>query len=356
MCEISLCMIVKNEEEVIGRCLESVKNIVDELIIVDTGSTDSTIEIIKKYTDKVYMFNWIDDFSEARNFSFSKATKDYIMWLDADDVILEEDKIKLLKLKDDLKEDIDMVMMKYNITFDKDNNPIYSYYRERLFFRNKNYKWIGAIHEVIVPSGNILYSDIAISHKKIKDRDPKRNLRIFNKLIDEGKKLNPREQFYYARELYYDKQYDKASILLNKFLDDKNGWKEDCISACIDLANCYNELNNKNLAFKSLLRSFEFDKPRAEVCCEIGQYFLKKQDYEIAVFWYELAGKSKIDDSSLGFYNLDCYGYIPYIQLCVCYHKLGKNELSIFYNNKAGELKPNDSSFLHNKKYFNKKK
>ena len=87
MATVSLCMIVRNEEDVLGRCLESVKDIVDEIIIVDTGSTDKTKEIAGRFTNAVYDFPWIDDFSAARNFSFSKATMDYQMWLDADDVI-----------------------------------------------------------------------------------------------------------------------------------------------------------------------------------------------------------------------------------------------------------------------------
>jgi glycosyltransferase involved in cell wall biosynthesis len=141
MIDISLCMIVKNEEDVLGRCLESVKDIADEIIIVDTGSTDSTKEIAKKYTNNIYDFEWVDDFSKARNFAFSKATKQYIMWLDADDVILEKDKIKLEKLKKEIKDDVDIVMMKYDIAFDENGNPTFSYYRERLFLKSKNYKW-----------------------------------------------------------------------------------------------------------------------------------------------------------------------------------------------------------------------
>ena len=73
MVSISLCMIVRNEEKVLERCLDSVCRAVDEMIIVDTGSVDSTKEIAGKYTDKVYDFVWVDDFSAARNFSFSKA-------------------------------------------------------------------------------------------------------------------------------------------------------------------------------------------------------------------------------------------------------------------------------------------
>ena len=82
-------MIVKNEQDVIGRCLESAKEIADEIIIVDTGSCDKTVEIASHYTQNIYYFKWIDDFAAARNFSFSKATKEYILWLDADDVIEE---------------------------------------------------------------------------------------------------------------------------------------------------------------------------------------------------------------------------------------------------------------------------
>ena len=88
--KISLCMIVKNEEDVIARCLDSVSRCVDEIIIADTGSSDRTKEICRDFTDKIFDFEWTDDFSAARNFSFSKATGDYLMWLDADDVVSSE--------------------------------------------------------------------------------------------------------------------------------------------------------------------------------------------------------------------------------------------------------------------------
>ena len=88
---LSLCMIVENEEDVIGRCLECVSDIFDEIIVVDTGSEDKTRDTVKKYTKNLYYFKWIEDFAAARNYAFSKATKDYIMWLDADDIILDKD-------------------------------------------------------------------------------------------------------------------------------------------------------------------------------------------------------------------------------------------------------------------------
>ena len=102
MAGISVCMIVKNEEEVLARCLACVTSFADEIIVVDTGSTDKTKEIAAGFTDKLYDFAWCDDFSKARNYSFSKATQDFIMWLDADDVMEEEDREKFLQMKNTL--------------------------------------------------------------------------------------------------------------------------------------------------------------------------------------------------------------------------------------------------------------
>ena len=92
MITISLCMIVKNEQDTLPRCLDSVQGLIDEIVIVDTGSTDRTVEIAKTYTDRVETFPWCDDFAAARNFSFSLARKEYCLWLDADDVFLPDDR------------------------------------------------------------------------------------------------------------------------------------------------------------------------------------------------------------------------------------------------------------------------
>lgn len=349
---LSLCMIVKNEEDVIGRCLECVSDIFDEIIVVDTGSEDKTRDIVKKYTKNLYYFKWIEDFAAARNYAFSKATKDYIMWLDADDIILDKDKEKIKELKINMDKSIDMVMMKYNTSFDSDGNITFSYYRERIFKRSKKFRWIGEIHEVIPLEGNIIYSDAAISHKKLKNNDPKRNLRIFENMIADGKELDPRQQFYYARELYYNKRYEDAINTFNNFLDSGKGWVENCINACQDLSYCYYAIGESKKALNACFRSFEFDEPRAEVCCSIGNYFLDAGLYNLAIYWYEVALSRSSKDKEYGFINYECYGYLPAIQLCVCYFKLGNREKSIYYNELASKFKPNDTFVKYNKNYF----
>lgn len=101
MITLSLCMIVRDEEDVLGRCLDSVKDAADEIIIIDTGSEDRTKETALKYTQNVYDFPWRDDFSAARNFALEHGTMDYLMWMDADDVLPAESRRKLSRLQGD---------------------------------------------------------------------------------------------------------------------------------------------------------------------------------------------------------------------------------------------------------------
>ena len=100
---VSLTMIVKNEQENLPRCLASVEGIFDEIIIVDTGSTDRTKEIAREFGAKVFDFEWIDSFAAARNEALSHATGDYAFWLDADDVVEPAEREKLLALLAGLK-------------------------------------------------------------------------------------------------------------------------------------------------------------------------------------------------------------------------------------------------------------
>lgn len=190
MITVSLCMIVRDEEAVLERCLESVKEAVDEIIIADTGSTDRTKEIGRKYTEKVYDIPWQDDFAAARNFAFSRGTMEYLMWLDADDVLPGRSLDKLRNLKETLCEDTDVVMMPYVVAFEKDGSPAFSYYRERIVKNGCGYSFVGKVHEVIPPRGNIFYADIPVEHRKIKAGDSERNLRIYERMEREGEPLS----------------------------------------------------------------------------------------------------------------------------------------------------------------------
>ena len=351
MATLSLCMIVKNEEAVISRCLESVKAAADEIIIVDTGSTDKTKEIAHSYTPLVFDFKWVDDFSAARNYSFSKASMNYIMWLDADDVITEDNALKLTTLKNQLKDE-SAVMMKYNTAFDEDGKPIFSYYRERLINRRNFIEWKGRVHETALYSGNAVYSDIEINHMSVKKEYSTRNLDIYEKQIAADEKMTPRDYFYYGRELYYHKKFSKAIKVLGEFIDSDGGWFENKIEACKILSYCHSQTGDFKKAFDDLTRSFIYDDPRAEICCLIGNLFMKQSLYSRAIFWFKLALDLPQNNESGGFIDLDCHGFLPCIQLCVCYDKLNDHIKAQEYNLKAGAIRPHSEAYLYNLKYF----
>lgn len=352
MITISLCIIVKNEEEVIARCLESVQGIADEVILVDTGSTDGTKRAAASFADAIYDFLWVDDFSAARNFAFSKATKSHCMWMDADDILTSKDRQALLRLKESLSPDTDVVMLRYNTAFDEEGNPTFSYYRERIVRNSPSYRWQGRVHEAIVPAGKVMYADIAVTHRKLHAGDSNRNLRIYRRQIAEGEALSPRDRFYYARELYYHGLYQEAAEEFQVFLNDGGGWLENNIEACRFLAYCLYSLGKNGEALLALLRSFAYDSPRAECCCDIGKHFLDLDDCRLAAYWYELALTCPRKDTSGAFVTPDCYGFLPCIQLCLCYHRLGDIQKAMNFNEQAGRYKPFSPAFRYNQDYF----
>ncbi len=357
MSTVSLCMIVKNEEDVIGRCLDSVKDVVDEIIVVDTGSTDKTREILSKYTDKIYDFEWIKDFGAARNFSFSKATQEYVMWLDADDYVTKTSKEKFIKLKEKGFEGADTIMCVYDYAFDSSGNPTYSFNRERIMKNCDKAIWQGVVHEVITPFGKVIYSDFTVSHGRVHIANPMRNIEIYENILKSGKEFSPRDRYYYARELRDHKRYSDAIENLNIFLDEGNGWVEDNITACRIIGECYSALSNPDSALKSLFNSFAYDTPRPEVCCDIGGHFLNKNKCHQAIYWYETAlANSEIlnNKTNSGFISTESRGYLPAIQLCVCYDRIKDHKKAFEYNEMAGKYRPDSKSYLKNKDYFAK--
>lgn len=347
---LSVCLIVKNEQEVLARCLTCAEKFADEIVVVDTGSSDDTVKIAKGFTDKVFFFKWCDDFSAARNFAFEKAECDLLMWLDADDTVTDENCKKIVALKESF-DGYDMAFMPYAAAFDN-GTPTYVYNRERIFRRDGNYKFSGAVHEAVTPSGNILYSDAVIFHKKVKENEPMRNLRILQKQIALGVPLDDRQKFYYGRELLFNKMYLEAAAVLENFLNG-NGWFVNKAEACMNLYYAYKALNDER-ALPSLLKSFLISPPCPQACCILGEYFTGKGEWDTAVYWYNAALTAPADENGGGFFNRDYCGFIPCMQLCVLYDKKGEYGRAEEYNERAGEIKPDNASYLSNKKYFAK--
>lgn len=149
MPELTLSMIVKNEEKYLRECLESVKDIADEIVIVDTGSTDRTIEIAKEFNAQIFEFEWIDDFAAARNHALSKSNGKWILYMDADERLLPESIPHLQKIISGNKKFGARCLIDCPDTY---NNKPSAIMYPRLFPNDKRNRFTGSVHEQILES------------------------------------------------------------------------------------------------------------------------------------------------------------------------------------------------------------
>lgn len=341
---ISLAMIVKDEEKVLARCLDSVKDVVDEIIVVDTGSKDKTKEIAKKYTNKVYDFKWVDDFSKARNFSFSKCTKDFILWIDADDVIKEEDRIKIKNL--DLT-DKNIVISDYQYFVDEFGNSDCTVPRERILRRSLKLKWQAEIHETIsVAKYDVFISDISIYHYR-QSATSERNLKVLERIVKKDKN-NARNVFYLGKEYFEFGKIDSAIKYLKRFINMRGGWWEDKYNAYYFLAQCYQQKNLITKFKQSIFKSLEIEERRAEPYYLMGNYYFKHQKWEKAIHWYEVCKSVKRPKELLASYRPSFHTWKPALQLCVCYNAIGDIKKAYEYNQEVLKYRPTDSRAINN--------
>ncbi len=284
---ISVCMIVKNEEKNLAACLDCLKGIADEIIIVDTGSTDTTKAIAGRYTDKVFDFTWIDDFAAARNFAFSKATGDYIYSADADERLDEENRQKFLFLKKALLPEVEIVQMYY--CNQMENNTIYSFdkeYRPKLYKRVRQFVWQERIHEAVALNPVVFDSDIEIIHKPSSGHGS-RDLQIFASMVKNKEILSKRLRDIYAKELYITgsvEDLDVAEVFLADWAESAEN--EDELKQACSVLTRYYRLKKDDASFMKYALKVIALNGSSEMCCEIGEFYFSKEDYKEAAMWF----------------------------------------------------------------------
>ena len=336
MITISLCMIVKNEELVLERCLESIKDLMDEIIIIDTGSNDSTKEIAFRYTDKVYDFEWVDDFAAARNESFSHATMDYIYVADADEVLDDENRKRFRILKEALLPEIDIVQMYYRNQLD--NGTAYNFdkeYRPKLYKRLRKFEWTEPVHEMVRLEPVIYDSDIEIEHRPVSNHAG-RDFGVFIKHYSSGMRLSKRLHHMYAMELYIsgkDDDFIPAVKVFEDTLSDTSRSMDEIKEAMVILERAYRIKGDSDSFFRVIAKDAA-SSPSAETCCELGEYYFSRENYDEACIWFLNAANEA--ESIL---SIKTSGEIPYLRLASCYEKFGEKELAEQCLEKAAMLK-----------------
>ena len=337
MSTISVCMIVKNEEKVLARCLDSLAGLWEELIIVDTGSCDKTKEIAARYTDKIYDFIWTGNFSDARNFSFSKASCDYIYSADADEELDEENRSKFLILKDALAEnpEIEIVQMYYGNQLSQDS--IYNFdkeYRPKLYKRLRNFVWQEPIHEAVRLDPVVYDSDIVIWHKP-HGQHGSRDLAYFEKMIEQNLSLSNRLQDIYLRELYFagnEHNLRNAEVYLNSLVACESPDSDVFQKAVAILCKKARVLGQDSEVMKYALKGVA-SQGSSELCMELGHYFYNVKDWEEAAIWYYNAAYETPCQMSLKAATSE-----PLSKLISCYENLGLQEVAEKYKKQLQNL------------------
>ena len=293
MVTISLCMIVKNEEQRLGKCLDSLQGIYDELLIADTGSSDRTKEVAAKYGAKVFDFQWCDDFAAARNFIGEKATCDYIYSADADEELDPENRKKFLQLKEILDPEIDIVQMYYmnQTTY----RTVYNFDRElrpKLYKRVRTFTWISPIHETLRTEPLVFDSDIEIIHRPADDHAA-RDLAAFRRAVDSGMRLDERLFIMYARELYMAGEADDlkmAAPYMDRVENDPAATEDMKKAAVIILERAAFAAGDIPEFLSNALYDIACGGT-AEVCCDLGNYYETIGQFENARAWFEVAAQ-----------------------------------------------------------------
>ena len=351
MSSLTLAMIVKDEASVIQRCLDSVQEACNEIILLDTGSSDATLALVQKYPQvKVHHFKWINDFGAARRESFKHATCELLLWLDADDLIYPAD-LEILKGIKNRTNHPDCYLSRHQYSHDAQGNVTTSHFRERIFKRSCNPTWKYRIHECVPLSQfkSTENSNFEVHHFKTDfhyKRSEGRNLKILKECVDDPQENCARYEFYYGKELS-ELGDPKAEIYLKRYLEHPDYW-EDHYYALYRLAEGAFNKKQYDDAMRLCFDALKLDQRRAEVYCLLGLIYVNQQRWDLATFWYETALLMPRPTDSLGFFNLDHYTWIPHVQLTMIYNSMGKMGLAVEHAEKALKYKPTDPTVINN--------
>lgn len=356
--EISFCLIVKNEEKHIERCLNSISNIASEIIVVDTGSNDRTIELARKYTDKIFFFNWNNNFSDARNYAISLAKKPYIFSIDADEELKNPDAV------------IDALLnsnptiggwLVNNISFAARKGSGFDTFATkllRIFRNNPGIKFEGIVHEQIHES--ILQNNFQIADTEVillhygyslsPEEMHKKQIRNLNLLLEAIK--------YEPTNPYLHFQIAKTYLALDRLVDADKHTREALKHAKPNSSIRPQALNYGGIiSFK--LGEFEVAIQRANESLHIipvqsfanfilGETYSALTDYKKALGYYQEMEKALRNPSPLALVVGDYF--LPfenlYFRFGRCYIGLNQPKEAEIWFRKGLEINPNDFDCL----------
>jgi glycosyltransferase involved in cell wall biosynthesis len=318
---IGLAMIVKNEQANLTRCLESVKKQVHEMIIVDTGSTDKTVEIARQYSAKVFNYPWNDDFSAARNYAISQLTSSWVLILDADEV-LDCTICGLETLLTEYPKAAAFYLPFYQTV--PDDESLDRFPALRLFRRKPNCQFRGLVHEelqMLDPQKTQFVTGPVIKHisQSIKETDSKhsRNLVLLQKTAASDQD-NYRFNYFLGLELFNLGRFQEALAYFKKAaaLSENGTLLRTAIIRY--LIRCLNALNQSAEAIGVCIKETKNYSGYSDLYYEGGVIFEQKQEYQLAIKWLQKAVAAGTPPADY-YHTVGSDGYLALYHLGCCY-------------------------------------
>lgn len=326
---VSLCLILKNEEHNLPRLKASIEGCFDQVVAVDTGSSDNTVRLCEQYGWEVHHFTWVHDFSAARNFSFSKATCDYVAWLDADDSLENPEGFKAWKKE--IMPIAEYWLATYHYALEKQTErPLCSFARERVVKRSMGLQWKYFVHEGLLPNKPMQTAYVtnwAVKHHRSPEdlaRDKGRNLSLFSV---NHEKIDTRMLYYWGKELFENGKHLEGYTKLVEAIKKDDLDLHDRILGIQYAATAAQILRQQPEAIDLAIRGLQIAPTRAEFFTIMGDSYVQMNKLAEAVPYYEAAKNCPRSTSrnQFGFIytHEHAYGYWPRVQLARVRFQLG---------------------------------
>jgi glycosyltransferase involved in cell wall biosynthesis len=368
--KLSVCVIARDEEQNLAATLESVKSIADEIVVVDTGSSDGTLETAKRFTDNAFVHPKADEWREhpdlfefhtARNYAIEQCTGDWIFSVDCDEALEQNEALSSFRNSlAKLPSNIDLVMP--TIVMLRDDNTVYQeFLAERVFRNRSDIRFDGAMHNWLTVKENavraqaphirLLHNRAVKSNESRKARGTQRvdmAERIFKEKI--AADPNDARSMFYLAGTYYDAcRYEEAVEWFEQYFGTTR-WLNESYQAAVLCAQAYLNLGKRGDA-ERVLRAHNADNyQRAECDIMLGELAEDKGDFEQAEHWYKVASLKPPKPDPL-FVERDAHTWMPHSKLWQLNHRLGNDELALFHGNLALEAgTPHPGVILRHKK------
>ena len=348
---IGMGMIVRNSEKTIEGCIKSFIDYVDQCVIVEAGeSTDDTPKILRKLAMEykkieLYQFEWIDDFAAARNFSFSKLTTDWYMWVDSDDIVANPHKLR--ELADKATPDVAAIWFPYYYALDEFGNLTTLFERERLLRAKLGWIWKGRLHETVSPitEGKFVRTDeVVIQHNHLASGPRNdRNFRILNIMLKESPE-DKRIWLYLGHQHFAVREWLDAAKWYLKFGADKGAIDIERYQALNYCSKAMREFKDPQ-AVDVALMALELFPGYKDSYLELAHSYLALGDFDKALHWAEMSdAKATITEPPhIIFINPLDYTYNKFCLQAECYLKKGIFEKAFEFLQKAFEIRPQPS-------------